>query len=218
MQRKPSNRKAEDVLAFNKIAEGGFNGCFEVSFHGRNRALARIPYPITLPKHLTVASEVATMDFLRSKGVPVPRVYGYSATADNAVGSEYIIMEMVNGKEVGDIWFHMSEKERLKLIYKVAEVEGPLFSIRLPASGSIYYDHDLAAGVKRVEIPGPHRDNKRFCIGPETTLSLWYGHQALLSVDQGPCECFQDYQTLQHLTNRRFRPQRRAQRWSKEGG
>jgi len=46
--------------------------------------VARIPHPATAPKGFAVASEVATMDFLRFHGIPVPKVYAYSATSDIA--------------------------------------------------------------------------------------------------------------------------------------
>jgi hypothetical protein len=36
-------------------------------------------YPVIEHKHLIVASEVAMMDFLRSQGMTVPKIYIYSA-------------------------------------------------------------------------------------------------------------------------------------------
>ena len=65
------------------------------------RMVARIPYPATVPKYFAVASEVATMSLLRSFGLPIPEVYGYSATPNNAAGTEYI----VQGTNLSDIWF-----------------------------------------------------------------------------------------------------------------
>ena len=52
--------------------------------HDGFRMVARIPYQLTEPKYHLVASEVATMDFLRSSGLPIPEIYGYSPVADNA--------------------------------------------------------------------------------------------------------------------------------------
>lgn len=54
------------------------------------RFVARILYPITEPKFLVVASEVATLEFLRSYGILVLKVFGYSAITDNSMGTEYI--------------------------------------------------------------------------------------------------------------------------------
>lgn len=61
--------------------------------------VARIPYPATVPKYYAVASEVATMDFLRFSG-PISKVYGYSPDSDNAAGIEYIFIEFVRGTDV----------------------------------------------------------------------------------------------------------------------
>lgn len=71
--------------------------------------VARIPFPITEPKRFTIASEVATMDFVRLHGIPVPRILAYSANDDNPIGTEYVIMEkVVGGKEMGNIWYSMT--------------------------------------------------------------------------------------------------------------
>lgn len=182
------NKNENDVVQFEKLAEGGFNRVFRASMSDGSQLIARVPYSTTTPKHFTIASEVATMDFLRSHGIPIPKVYGYSATSDNSAGVEYIIMEMLEGKCIGDHWFLMTDEERMKIVFQIAEIEGKLFSIRLPASGSIFYVEDLDPSVRRVELPDP--DGKsRYCIGPSTSLNLWYQERSLLNIDRGPCKC-----------------------------
>ncbi|OQE28241.1 hypothetical protein PENFLA_c005G00690 [Penicillium flavigenum] len=52
-------------------------------------AIVKIPYWISVPKTYATASEVATLTLLRSKGFPVPKVYGWSSTTENPVGVEY---------------------------------------------------------------------------------------------------------------------------------
>lgn len=96
------NRTPEDVSLFEKLAEGGFNRMFLVTMCDGLQLVARIPYPVTEPKYLAVASELATMEFLRAHGIPVPRVYSYSATTENNAGTEYIVMERVRGTNLGD--------------------------------------------------------------------------------------------------------------------
>jgi hypothetical protein len=77
------DRKVEDVVRFEKLAEGGFNRTFVITMRDGFQFVGRIPYPVTQPKRLVIASEVATMDFLRSHGIPVPKVYSYLATPEN---------------------------------------------------------------------------------------------------------------------------------------
>jgi len=57
-----------------------------------------------MPWRLAVASEVATMDFVRAHGIPTPRILGY-AIDENPVGLEYILMEKLPGRPIGDAWF-----------------------------------------------------------------------------------------------------------------
>jgi aminoglycoside phosphotransferase (APT) family kinase protein len=96
-------QREDDVTGFVKLAEGGFNRCFLVTMRNGIKVVARIPYPVTEPKSLVIASEVATMDFLRSHGIPVPRIFGYSTTESNSAGTESIFMEFVRGTNLGDI-------------------------------------------------------------------------------------------------------------------
>jgi predicted Ser/Thr protein kinase len=137
------NRNADEVARFEKLAEGGFNRTFLITMHDGFQFVGRIPYPVTEPKQSVVASEVATMEFLRSHGIPVPKIYDYSATSENLAGTEYLFMELVRGTNLGDIWFELSEKARITAVTKLVELETRLFALPFPASGSLYYAKDL---------------------------------------------------------------------------
>lgn len=65
----------------------------KVTMHDGFQVIARLSYPSTRPEKLATASEVATMNLIQSLGISAPKVFDYSATARNSVGSEYIIME-----------------------------------------------------------------------------------------------------------------------------
>ncbi|KIW25405.1 uncharacterized protein PV07_08582 [Cladophialophora immunda] len=90
--------------------------------------VARLPYPSNLPKRSAVATEVATMDLIRSYSLTVPRVYGYSATSKTPVASEYIIMEKIGGKEIGHIRYDLSMEEK-RQHHLAGGQEAALFSI-----------------------------------------------------------------------------------------
>ncbi|KIY45791.1 hypothetical protein FISHEDRAFT_66846 [Fistulina hepatica ATCC 64428] len=100
-------RSPADVVNLSKLAEGGFNRTFLITLRDDFQMVARIPYPATVPKYYAVASEVATMEFLRSSGLPVPQVYGYSPASDNAAKTEYIFMEFMRVVSLLD-WQHAS--------------------------------------------------------------------------------------------------------------
>ncbi|KAM5433157.1 hypothetical protein MferCBS31731_007154 [Microsporum ferrugineum] len=181
------HQKKEDVTRFEKLAEGGFNRTFLITMRNGFQLVARIPYPITGPKDLLIANEVATMDFLRSQGIPVPKVYGYSTVSTNPAGTEYIFMELIHGRNLGDIWFDLLERQRITIISNLVELESRIFSLRFPASGSLYYCDDLQEEESRIIVPSTHPTSEsRFCIGPETTLGLWFGKRLNLQIERGP--------------------------------
>ncbi|KAH7128505.1 kinase-like domain-containing protein [Dendryphion nanum] len=179
---KSINRPTSDIKSFRKLGEGGFNRVFEISMNDGSSVLARLPYPSTLPRRLAVASEVATLSFVRNHGIPTPRVLGYSVN-DNAVGAEYILMEKLPGKPIGDAWFGLSEQERLKVLLQIVQLETKFFTIDLPASGSIYYSHDLPPNTPKIDIPG---SDGGLCIGPYAALRWWFGERGNLDTDRGP--------------------------------
>lgn len=180
-------QKEDDISGFEKLAEGGFNRTFRITMRDGFQVVARIPYPVTEPKSLVVASEVATLDFLRSHGIPAPRIYGYSVVADNPAGTEYIFMEFIQGQNLGDVWYTLSEKARRTVVTNLVQLESRLFGLRFPASGSLYYCDDLPAQSNQVMVPGPD-STRPFCIGPDTSLGLWYGKRLGLSTERGPCK------------------------------
>ncbi|KAI4923374.1 hypothetical protein J4E85_008411 [Alternaria conjuncta] len=149
--------------------------------------IGRIPYPVTEPKHLVVASEVATMDFLRLHGIPVPKIYSYSATAENAAGTEFIFMEFIRGTNLGDVWYNLPERARITVVAKLVELESKLFALEFPASGSLYHTKDLPDGFSKVDVPIAKFDRDGdFCIGPDTTLRMWYGKRGDIQIHRGP--------------------------------
>ncbi|KAJ6489675.1 protein kinase subdomain-containing protein PKL/CAK/Fmp29 [Mycena vitilis] len=176
-------RIPEDVVRFAKLAEGGYNRTFIITMHDGFQMVARIPYPVTVPKHYAVASEVATMAFLRSSGIPTPKVYGYSPTPNNAAETEYILMELVRGTLLGDIWSDLGEGEIASLCHQMVQLESKMMSIRFPAGGSLYHTKDLE---KMMEGPGIPLEDGNFCVGPDTSVPMWYGRRSQLDIERGP--------------------------------
>ncbi|KAG1778199.1 protein kinase subdomain-containing protein PKL CAK Fmp29 [Suillus placidus] len=185
------NRSPDDIVRLEKLAEGGFNRTFLITMRCGFGMVARIPYPATIPKYFAIASEVATMALLRSFGLPIPEVYRYSPMPNNAAGTEYIFMEFVQGTSLSDIWFDPGEREIISISRQLAELESKMMSIAFPAGGSLYYIEDLENAAESASWPtrpGITLDDKRFCVGPDTSLRLWYGRRSQLDLDRGPYE------------------------------
>ncbi|KAK6365426.1 hypothetical protein LTR64_008795 [Lithohypha guttulata] len=181
------NQAESEVREVVKLAEGGFNRVFQLTMRDGTEVLARLPYPSTKPKRFAVASEVATLELVRSHGIPVPKVLHYSPDAENPVGAEFIIMEKLPGRPLGDQWFSLSEDQRLKVISEVVRIEVNLSKIDLPAYGSIYYKHDLPADVSYTMFASASND-KGLCVGPDVSLRWWYKERESLDVQRGPQE------------------------------
>jgi hypothetical protein len=179
-----------DLILFTKIAEGGSYRIFEATFCSGLKVIARLPYPSTIPCKYGVASEVATMEFLRIHGIPIPKVFDWNSSASNPIGSEYIIMERVQGKELADTWHTMTFKERMAAVEKVVDIERMLFGIQFPASGSLFFKDSLDAQVKSVDMPKNTslEEISKFCIGPSTEYLWWYQKRNELATNHRPCK------------------------------
>lgn len=164
-----------------KLAEGGFNKVFILQARNGREVIARIPTPIAGPPHYTIASEVATMDFLRTVlKLPVPEVLVYSATSDNPVGAEYILMERVEGESLSSRWLSLTTDEVKDIMTQIADIERKIFDFHFPAYGSLYYKKDLD-GETQIPIV------ENFVIGPVSARQFWHGERSKTEIDRGPC-------------------------------
>ena len=181
------------MVGLSKLAEGGFNRTFIVTLRDGQQMIARIPYPMTVPKYYAVASEVATIEYLRSFGLPAPEIYGYSPDSDNAAGTAYIMMELVQGSKLSEVWSNLDDQEVISVVRQLTQLESRMISLSFPAGGSLYFTKDLEKVAPGLGIP---LDDKRFCVGPDVRLPLWYGRRAKLAVDRGPCTSFLAFSLL----------------------
>ncbi|KIX92545.1 uncharacterized protein Z520_11721 [Fonsecaea multimorphosa CBS 102226] len=94
-------------------------------------------------------------------------------------------MEKLPGRPIGDMWFDLTEDQRLKIISEVVQAEAKLSRIHLPACGSVYYEHDLPADTSRAVIT-PTSNIKGLCIGPHTNLRWWEKERDSMEIHRGP--------------------------------
>ncbi|EFE44026.1 hypothetical protein TRV_01206 [Trichophyton verrucosum HKI 0517] len=173
-----------------KLGEGGFNRVLNATLENGLQLVVKIPYPLSVPRKYATASEVATLTFLRSKGIPVPKVYGWSATDENAVGAEYVIMELASGIGLDTRWFSMTKKQQQTVALGIVGIEKTLFDIPFGSIGSLYFKEDLPLELQHnLYLPGasdPDGDCNTFCIGPIADYMFWYGKRSELKLDRGP--------------------------------
>ena len=89
----PVDRSPAYIVEMAILVEGGFNRTFLITVRDSFQMVARIPYPVTVPKYYAVASELAAMDLLRSSRRPTPKVSGYLPGPNNPAGTGYIFIE-----------------------------------------------------------------------------------------------------------------------------
>lgn len=179
-----SGHSISELESFTKLSEGGYNRVFEATFSDGKCVLARLPYPSTVPEHYTVASEAATMNYLRLHGFRIPEVYSWCSTKSNPTGAEFIIIQKLDGTPLGDRWFSMTPKEQYKIMTQIVEWETRLMLLKFPTSESLYYSKDLPS-EKRAKLDDPN--SMAFCIGPIAHYSWWHGERGIMDIDRGPC-------------------------------
>lgn len=182
-------RNRADLQAIDKFAEGGFNRIIRATFNDGLEILARLPFKMEAPLHHSVASEVATLAFLRNQGLPVPQVHGYSTTSDNSVGTEFILLEKLEGRPLSDEWFYLPNKTIVKVMKQLVALEQKWLSLRLPAHGSLYFRHDLPSGDDGVRVDCSLENGSELVVGPSAAYASWYRERANLDVARGPCRC-----------------------------
>ncbi|GAD96296.1 predicted protein [Paecilomyces variotii No. 5] len=151
--------------------------------------IVKIPYPIAGPKHYAIASEAATIQFLHARDIPVPKLYGYSATNANPAGVEYIIMERASGVGLETRWLGMSKRERHKLASSFVEIEKKFLDLPFCSTGSIYFKTDIPSNHQSALFAAGSEgspDLDTFCIGPTADYMFWHGRRTTLDFHRGP--------------------------------
>ncbi|KAL4886851.1 kinase-like domain-containing protein [Aspergillus karnatakaensis] len=156
-------------IEMTKMPEGLFNKVFSLKMENGREILARIPNPNAGDPRLVVASEVATLDFLRTVlDVPVPTVLAWSSTRS---------LTRVNGRQLSEVWDAMSEAERFGLVKSLVEIERKLVNVKFQHHGSLSV----------VKPTGSEKQfTSDFVIGPTTQRSPWEDGTGQLDIDRGP--------------------------------
>ncbi|PGH19280.1 hypothetical protein AJ80_04033 [Polytolypa hystricis UAMH7299] len=150
--------------------EGGFNKALLMTAENGKEVIAKIPCPSVVPSEYSTASEVAILEYVKSNtSIPVSKVLAWSSGSSNPVGSEYILTEKVNGRQLVDVWGEMDQLQQFKLIQNLAQLESQLASMEFPGYGNLYFRHSIKQQSQTIPI------NDNYCIGPAYNVS-WFPH------------------------------------------
>ena len=190
-----------------KVAEGGFKKILPLTMDDGYEVIERILTPIAGPAHYTTASEVATMEYLRTRlDIPAPKVFAWASRvgSENPVGAEYITMEKMQGESLASCWLSLSTKELAEIIEQIVDIDSRLFSAPFSGHGSLYYKENLEEKLrenKRNEQTGVDLLSDRFSIGPIATRLFWIEERSKMALACGPC-LFPCVYVTQHSTDR----------------
>ncbi|CAA7260073.1 unnamed protein product [Cyclocybe aegerita] len=186
--------EARYCTSFEKLDEGLFNRAFLLRFDNDKELIARIPFPVAGPRHFMTASEVATMEYIRTElELPVPRVRAWSSHAEStAVGTEFIVYDKVPGVPLWSRWWDPEVKGivAMNIITTIVFFERVMLDKRFSQIGSLYFKEDLPSFLQDRTLYSPKvtstPNSERFHIGPSLYREFWRGGRAALDIDRGP--------------------------------
>ncbi|KAF2851165.1 hypothetical protein T440DRAFT_449071 [Plenodomus tracheiphilus IPT5] len=158
---------ASSVISCEKT-EGEYNRVFIFHTDNEQNIVARLLFAVAGPPSLRTNSEVATIKYLRSKtSIPIPKILDWSDDPNNAIGSEYIIMEHTLGVSLRDKWMDMDLGARINCIRAIYEKLQEAVDLNFPAYGSSYL-----TGTPYITAPTLPLE-EGFCIGPHCAPRYW---------------------------------------------
>lgn len=82
----------------------------------------------------------------RETTIPVPEVFAFDASLENELGCPFILMELIYGKSLAEVWFDqeisqpMREQIRIRSLQGIAEAMAQLNSLTFSQGGSLLFD------------------------------------------------------------------------------
>ncbi|KAG9298812.1 hypothetical protein G9A89_015833 [Geosiphon pyriformis] len=161
-----------------KLGENDFHETYLLTMDDSTEYIARIAFP-EYPKWKT-ESEVGVMKYVKEKAsnIPVPTIFHWESSAENPVGTEFIIMERLPGVALSQVWDSLSLQNRKEILLQVIEIQCTLKNLSFPKIGGIFLDDKSSDGFK---------------IGQAVEFTFFKEDRYLLSLDRGPFETTCEY-------------------------
>lgn len=136
----------EDVALFvDPYAHGAFNQLYKIATD-MDTWIMRVALPVD--PHRKTASEVATMQFARSKSdAPLPEIFAYDASNESPLRFEWILMEYVPGQQLRDVSRKLAISKKQVLIQRLAIYQPQLWPERFHAIGDLYENDRCVYGI-----------------------------------------------------------------------
>ncbi|RDB28207.1 Altered inheritance of mitochondria protein 9, mitochondrial [Hypsizygus marmoreus] len=187
--------EAKHCTSFTKIGEGSYNKVFLLELDNGVKATARIPGPVVGNLELSIASEAATLTYLRDGEIAtVPRVLAWNASEANPVKWPYIITEYFPGIPLQSIWAKIRGDQTRHAVTII--MVNNLMTSRSAFSqiGSLYFKKDVSPELQARPLFENPEDNvddddhvsQKYRIGPIVDRQWWRGARRHVDADRGP--------------------------------
>ncbi|KAI0048702.1 kinase-like protein [Auriscalpium vulgare] len=133
-------------------ASGSSNIVYTLEFSDGAKWVLRIPFEewSDAQAHRMRLDIVAQQYILSHTSIPIPRIYSYDCTSDNALGHPYMLMAFVHGTRLVDVWndptWWTGERTKARLLNSYARHMVELARLEFDAIGCL----------DKVEPDGPH--------------------------------------------------------------
>lgn len=148
----PSTPRPVSCRLLSHITCGSYNAIFKVLFADGTLWVLKVPASghgqcWNAPASEALTSEAFTMRLIRRETtIPVPEVFAFDASLENDLGCPFILMEMIHGKSLSDVWFDQGlshakrEQIRIRSLQGIAEAMAQLNTLTFSQGGSLLFD------------------------------------------------------------------------------
>lgn len=178
------------TIAFH--ASGLFNKLYAVKCTGRP-LIMRVSLPV-YPRHKTRA-EVATLRWVRENTeVPVPEVFCFDDSNDNAIGYEWILMELMEGTPAHRRWRTMSMEQKVALTKRIATFQVELSGLGKPES---LFRSIGTLDLREVGQGDDVEDSEKVVPGMLVSHQFFMGDHLHYDIPRGPFRSSHDWLTAE---------------------
>ena len=159
------------TLKINFFGQGAFKKLYKIR-SDQGDFMMRVSLPVD-PKLKTV-SEVATLALVsRTTDLTTPRVIAYDSSRDSPIGFEWILMDLLPGRSLHDIWSTLTWEVKETVVRKIASYSAQAFRNRSSRIGNLFLSHEYPQNQRHIQCKSSKWSSFQFqeAIEPERTDS-----------------------------------------------
>ncbi|KAF7192352.1 Altered inheritance of mitochondria protein 9, mitochondrial [Pseudocercospora fuligena] len=126
-----------NCIAVTHLGRGAYHEIKKLEFEDGFSCIGRFTRDRKEPLGI-IESTTATSDFVRVRtNIPVPETYHTDTNPNNVVGASYVLMEMMPGRPLSQLWKKLSTEQKRGVLEQVAGVTAQLMKLNFDKIGSL---------------------------------------------------------------------------------